>query len=142
MRPRYFHRIRSSPSGWGITKGSNSMRIFMALPLLLLGAAPVFSQPIVATAPAGEIEVVKVSYADLNLDSDVGLARLDSRLRAAARSVCDVRPEFESTVRKMSTRHCFRSALSRGREAGKEIIAAQRTGAPLTLASAIIISRR
>ena len=29
------------------------MRILMALPLLLLGAAPAFSQPIVATAPAG-----------------------------------------------------------------------------------------
>lgn len=118
------------------------MRIFMALPLLLLGAAPAFSQPIVATAPAGEIKAVKVSYADLNLDTDAGWARLDSRLRAAARSVCDVRPEFESTVREMATGHCFRSALSRGREAGKEIIAAQRTGAPLTLASAITISRR
>lgn len=120
------------------------MRIFVALPLLLLGAAPVFSQPqpIIATAPAGEIEVVKVSYADLNLDSDIGLARLDSRLRAAARSVCDVRPEQETTLREMATSRCFRSALSRGRDAGQEIIAAQRAGAPMTLASAIIISRR
>lgn len=142
MRARYSRRIRSLPFGWDMVKGSNSMRIFMALPLLLLGAAPAFSQPIVATAPAGEIEVVKVSYADLNLDTDAGWARLDSRLRAAARSVCDVRPEFESTLREMATGHCFRSALSRGREAGKEIIAAQRTGTPMTLASAIMISRR
>lgn len=118
------------------------MRIFVALPLLLLGAAPAFSQTIVATAPAGETEVVKVSYADLNLDSDVGLARLDSRLRAAARSVCDVRPEFENSVREMATGRCFRSALSRGRDAGREIIAAQQAGTPMTLASAILISRR
>jgi UrcA family protein len=122
-------------------KGSDSMRIFMALPLLLLGAAPAFSQPIVATAPAGEIEVVKVSYADLNLDTDIGLARLDSRLRSAARSVCDVRPEFENTVREMATGRCFRSALSRGRDAGREIIAARQAGTPMALASAILISR-
>ena len=118
------------------------MRIFMALPLLLLGAAPAFSQPIVATAPSGEVEVAKVSYADLDLDSEVGLARLDSRLRGAARSVCDVRPEFENLVREMATGRCYRSALSRGREAGKEIIAAQQAGTPMTLASAIMISRR
>ena len=117
------------------------MRILMALPLLLLGAAPVFSQPIVATAPAGEIKVVKVGYGDLNLDSESGLARLDSRLRAAARSVCDVRPEFENTVREMATSRCFRSALSRGRDASRDIIAAAKAGAPIAVASAIMISR-
>ena len=118
------------------------MRILMALPLFLLGAAPAFSQPIVATAPAGEVKVVKVGYGDLNLDSESGLARPDSRLRAAARSVCDVRPEFENTVREMATSRCFRSALSRGRDAGREIIAARQAGTPMTLASAIMISRR
>lgn len=118
------------------------MRIFMALPLLLLGAAPAFSQPIVATAPTGEIEVVKVSYADLNLASESGMARLDSRLRAAARSVCDVRPEFETTLREMATSRCFRSALSRGRDASEDIIAARKAGVPMAVASAIMITRR
>ncbi len=117
------------------------MRILMALPLFLLGAAPAFSQPIVATAPAGEVKVVKVGYGDLNLDSESGLARLDSRLRAAARSVCDVRPEFENTVREMATSRCFRSALSRGRDASRDIIAAAKAGAPIAVASAIMISR-
>ncbi|HKX89917.1 MAG TPA: UrcA family protein [Sphingopyxis sp.] len=117
------------------------MRILTALPLLLLGAVPAFSQPIVATAPAGEIEVVRVSYADLNLDSESGAARLDSRLRAAARSVCDVRPEYETTLREMATNRCFRSALSRGRDASRDVLAAQKAGVPLTVASAIMISR-
>lgn len=117
------------------------MRLVLALPLSLLCAAPAFSQPIVATAPAGDTAVVKVSYSDLNLESDVGLARLDSRLRAAARSVCDVRPEYETTLREMATSRCFRSALSRGREAGRDIIAARKTGTPMAVASAILISR-
>ena len=94
-----------------------------------------------ATAPAGEVKVVKVGYGDLNLDSESGLARLDSRLRAAARSVCDVRPEFENTVREMATGRCFRSALSRGRDASRDIIAAAKTGAPMAVASAIMFSR-
>ncbi|MEI4505818.1 UrcA family protein [Sphingopyxis sp. CCNWLW253] len=118
------------------------MRIFMALPLLLLAATPAFSQTIVATAPAGETEMVKVSYADLNLDSSIGLARLDSRLRAAARSVCDVRTEYETSLREVAGSRCFRSALSRGRDASREIIAAQSAGTPMALASAIVVSRR
>src|SRR3546814_11835593 len=89
----------------GSNEGSDSMRILMALPLLLLGAAPVFSQPIVATAPAGEIKVVKVGYADLNLDSESGLARPDRRLRPPARSVCGVRPEVETTLREINRKN-------------------------------------
>src|SRR3546814_18373787 len=84
-------------------------------------SSDLFSQPIVATAPAGEIKVVKVGYADLNLDSESGLARLDSRLRAAARSVCDVRPEVETTLREMATSRCFRSRTEE-RRVGKECV--------------------
>src|SRR3546814_15257232 len=117
------------------------MRILMALPLLLLGAAPVFAQPSGATAPGGEIKVGKVGYADLNLDSESGLARLDSRLRAAARSVCDVRPEVETTLRAMATSRCFRSALSRGRDASRDVIVAAKAAAPMAVSSPLIIAR-
>jgi len=66
------------------------------LPILLIFAAPVTAEPIVATAPNGDAQSVLVSYADLNLGSDSGMARLESRLRAAARQVCDVRTDLES----------------------------------------------
>src|SRR3546814_5066842 len=99
------------------------------------------TQPFGAAAPAGEIKVVKFGYADLNLDSESGLARLDSRLRAAARSVCDVRPEIETTLREMATSRCFRSALSRGRDASRDVIAAAKAGEPMAVASTIIIAR-
>lgn len=98
------------------------------LPVLLIFAAPVAAEPIVATAPKGDAQSVLVSYADLNLGSESGMARLESRLRAAARQVCDVRPDMESLRHKLATSRCFDVALERGRDAGREVIAAYRSG--------------
>lgn len=117
------------------------MKALVCFPVLLLAATPAFAEPIVATAPRGDTESVAVSYADLNLDSADGLARLDSRLRSAARMVCDVRPEPESLLREQATARCFRSALAKGREAGRELIAARASGVELAALGMITVSK-
>lgn len=118
------------------------MRIFVTLPILALVAPPVAAEPIVATAPWSESRSVIVQVADLNLESKSGLARLDRRLRAAARSVCDVRPDPESLVRKISAERCYDTALTDGREAGRELIAARQAGIQVAAAATITIVRR
>lgn len=117
------------------------MKLFVCLPVLLLAATSAAAEPIVATAPTGNTKSIAVSYADLNLGSESGLARLDSRLRAAARWVCDVRPDNESLLRKTATARCFDTALENGREMGRELIAARQSGTQLAAASVITVSR-
>src|SRR3546814_6868210 len=72
------------------------MNRLICLTVLSLAATPAAAQPIIATAARGEGQTVLVHYSDLNLSSESGMARLDSRLRAAARQVCDVRLDKES----------------------------------------------
>ncbi len=117
------------------------MNRFACLSVLLLGAAPAAAEPILATAPRGETVSVLVNVADLNLDSPHGIARLDSRLRHAARSVCDVRLGQETLLHKSATTRCFRASLENGREAGRQLIAARQSGTTLAAASAITVAR-
>lgn len=117
------------------------MKVLVCFPVLLLAAAPALAETIVSTAPRGETESITVSFADLNINTEDGWARLDGRLRAAARTVCDVRPEQESLVREKATARCFRSALSKGREAGREMMAARQSGTLLAAASVIAVAR-
>lgn len=116
------------------------MNRLVCLPILLLAAAPAAAEPIVSTASTGNMQAVRVSYADLNLNSEMGMARLDSRLRAAARQVCDVRPDVEPLRHKIATSRCFDAALERGRESGREVIAAYRSGRTLA-ALAITVAK-
>lgn len=117
------------------------MKVLACLPVLLLAATSVAAQPIIATAPRGDTESVTVNYADLNLNTENGMARLDGRLRSAARIVCDVRPEQESLVRERATSRCFNVALARGREEGRQLAAAQRSGTVLAAATVLTIVR-
>ena len=107
------------------------MNRLVSLTVLLLAAAPAGAQPIVATAARGEGQTVLVSYSDLNLNSESGMARLDSRLRAAARQVCDVRMDKESLRTMTAESRCFDTALEQGRQAGREIMAARQSGQQL-----------
>lgn len=121
------------------------MKRFACLSVLLLASAPVAAEPIIATAPRGEPVSVRVNVSDLNFDSPRGLARLDSRLRYAARFVCDVRLGHESLLHKSATTRCFRSSLENGREAGRQLVAARQaarqSGTVLAAASAIAVTR-
>ena len=114
------------------------MKLFTCVPVLLLAATPAAAHPLVSTAPLGNTKSVTVSYADLNLESESGLTRLDSRLRAASRSVC---PDSEPMIRQAVTARCFRIALGNSREAARQMIAARQSGTQLAGASAITVTR-
>jgi len=56
---------------------------------------------------------VRVSYADLNLATDQGIAALYSRLQAAAGSVCGPEPSAREILQSSDWTHCREDALSR-----------------------------
>lgn len=48
------------------------------------------TEPMVATAPTSETHSIAVSYADLDLTENKGVDRLNTRVRNAARTICEV----------------------------------------------------
>lgn len=117
------------------------MKVLACFSILLCTATPAAAQIISETTPRGDTESVVVSYADLNLGTENGMARLDGRLRSAARTVCDVRPEQETLLRERATTRCYNVALARGREVGRQLAAAQKSGTLLAAATALTVSR-
>lgn len=76
----------------------------------LFGLALSASQP----AFAGTREV---GYGDLDLSTKEGQAKLDSRLRAAAKQVCDLRSPNLQRTEFASARTCYAKALADARRA-------------------------
>lgn len=75
-----------------------------------LGSAAT-AQPIFVSANA--VPAVHVSYADLNLTSSQGRARLEGRIRAAAENLCAV--SGDRTIEAYFTaRACYDSAVASG----------------------------
>lgn len=81
------------------------------LSLLLAGAAI----PAIATAAAPtqiDDTSIKVSYADLNIESEAGASVLYLRLRRASEEVCGIRVhEINGSLVNSKARACFREAL-------------------------------
>jgi UrcA family protein len=67
---------------------------------------------------ATAIPRVTVRYADLNLNTPVGVEALYSRLRAAAREVCGVH-QRRALVEAMEAKTCYRQALGAAVEDAK-----------------------
>lgn len=65
-------------------------------------AAFSFSPAVASTADPG---VRTVSYADLDLNSAAGRARLERRIADAVREVCGAAPSFD-LARRRAVRHC------------------------------------
>jgi UrcA family protein len=90
-------------------------------------AAAALSTAALAASPAlaGQVETssVVVSFADLNLGQAKGMASLESRLRIAARQVCDT-GNRDTHSRRLET-ECREQALS---DARTEVAAITRTG--------------
>jgi UrcA family protein len=61
--------------------------VLFAATCLIGAVAPAAAQ---GAEQLGEARTQTVRYADLNLNSAVGRARLDARIRAAARAVCSI----------------------------------------------------
>lgn len=66
-------------------------------------AAAVTASPVFATPIAPEVRIV--TYADLDLSSAAGRARLDRRIEAAVREVCGEASSFD-LARRRAVREC------------------------------------
>ena len=73
-------------------------------------AASAAEDPLVVEARRG----IHVSYADLNLANPAGVARLEGRVRAAARELCSIGEGTQPLKSKMSGRDCYGEAIEGG----------------------------
>ena len=82
-----------------------------------------------ALANSGEFETKDVEFADLNLNSPEGQARLERRIDSAAKSVCNVYEQRLGT-RLRSPEHvaCLANARANGKKQMAAIVADQRRG--------------
>ncbi|ARS27529.1 UrcA family protein [Sphingomonas sp. KC8] len=62
-----------------------------------------------------EHPTILVSYADLNLRNDAGANRLGSRVRNAARQVCNVE-DLQIPTLAVQSRACYRTTLDRAKQ--------------------------
>ena len=93
--------------------------------LTALAAASVLVLPTVSRAE--EMNSVRVSYADLNLGSDVGQQVLQRRIAAAARTVCLFEDSRELALAS-ATNACRTDAIAGARPAYEAALAAARHG--------------
>lgn len=80
----------------------------------LLGLALSASQPAFAGTRT-------VHYADLDLATQAGQAKLDARLKTAAKAVCDLNRKDTSAAEAEAGRACFAKALADARRAKSNI---------------------
>lgn len=75
-----------------------------------------------ATTIPASAKTSTVGYADLDLASKEGQAKLDKRLRSAARQVCDVNsPQLQHTDLASANR-CYVEAYARAKQARKGVV--------------------
>ena len=74
--------------------------------------ACVFTASILAGMSTAEPPHQVVRFADLNLSSEQGAAALYSRIKAAARNVCDLRTHTVDIEQRSYAQACFRRAIA------------------------------
>jgi UrcA family protein len=105
-----------------------------------LAALAVASAVVLPTvSQAEEPNSVRVSYADLNLGSDVGQHVLQRRIAGAARIVCVIEDSKEIALRS-ATNVCRSEAMARAQPAYASAVAAARHGTVTIDAAALIIA--
>lgn len=89
---------------------------------------------------AAERDSVRVSYADLNLASNVGEARLERRIAFAAEMVCDSADTRDLAFRR-AVKECRSGAISDAQPAFQAAVAAARNPSVTVLdAAALVVS--
>ena len=83
-------------------KSTVALAALMAVPALAQGDSPVIVE--------GGLPTAVVSYADLDLSSSTGLARLNGRISRAASRICTETGRKEIR-RQLSEARCFRTAV-------------------------------
>lgn len=82
-----------------------------------------------ALATSGEVHTKDVEFADLNLSSSEGQARLERRIESAARSVCSVHENRTGTrLRSPELSTCLANARASGKKQMATIVSDQRRG--------------
>lgn len=95
-----------------------------------------------STAIAQDSNSVRVSYADLNLASDIGREVLLRRVDWAAKTACDIEDSRELALWS-PTRECRRDAVARAQPAVDAAVAAARHGlVTVTDVAALVITNR
>ena len=80
----------------------------------LLGLALSASQPAFAATRS-------VNYTDLDLTTEAGQAKLDARLKTAAKAVCDLNRKDASAAEVEAGRQCFAKTFADARRAKSDI---------------------
>ncbi|MCW6532825.1 MULTISPECIES: UrcA family protein [Sphingomonas] len=87
----------------------------LAISLLVI-ALPAAAGPVTVRARADQVRTMRVSYADLNINSDAGLRQLMQRVKGAAEWVCDVSTYMHVPLdEQMAGRTCYDASLARAR---------------------------
>ena len=110
--------------------------MFVAAAVLAAGSAG--AQPVVVAADSPP--TARVSFADLNLETEAGKARLEKRIRAVASNLCLGSPRVP-IEEFMWQRKCYNSALADGLKQMDRIIAARENGSALAAAALTIRSQ-
>ena len=92
-----------------------------------LWAAPASAEPV------GEPNIVRISYADLDLGSPQGTAKLDRRIRSAVQTACGTASDAD-LAGKNDVRHC-RASTYQAASAQVRLAAATGRKSPVLLAS-------
>ena len=110
-----------------------STSIIMGAAALLSAAANAQPITVIGDAPP----TARVSFADLNLLSDSGQARLAQRVRTAAGALC-LENNVDSIETRMLRKQCYNSAVADGYRQMRTIVASTESGASLAAASLIV----
>ena len=110
------------------------MTTFLAfIGAVALGASPAAAEIITVT---GDAPSARVSYADLNLQSESGRARLQQRIRGAAADLC-LEDNVGSLESRLARRSCFFAAISDGYRQLDELVTTHVSG---TAAASVAIT--
>ena len=104
-----------------------------------LGAGVASAQPPV-TVYGSNAPTARVSYADLNLASERGVAKLQNRVRAAASDMC-LEPVREDLSMSIARTVCYRTAVNDGFSQIDRLVT-DRIAGKASLTTAILISAR
>lgn len=107
--------------------------------LAALAVAAVVLTPTVGQA--AERESVRVSYADLNLATDIGKTRLQRRIAFAASAVCDTTDGLDLNLAR-AVGECRQGAITDAQPAVAAAIAKARRGTVEVLEASLIVSHR
>ena len=102
---------------------------------VILGASAAQAQSVTVTAPG---PVARVSFADLNLDSRSGKAKLQRRIRSAAGELCLEDGILPLQVR-LQRHACFYAVVADGNHQLDELLAARASGSAIA-ATALTIA--